>query len=130
MSIEDYFDSVRCLIEECPAVDTFDIQCNKRHTYEGYLRIRICFVDNSELHVREYVDVEGFIERVLHAYHYMDGQKNTIFRYDNAKHHSHKGLSTYPDHRHKGNKETVEESTAPDLDEVLAEVRKHLRFPR
>ena len=41
---------------------------DKRGTHEGYLRGELYFVDASVLHVREFVDVETTVERLLYVY--------------------------------------------------------------
>jgi len=60
---------------------------DKRGTHEGYIRGEISFVDASVLHVREFVDVETTVERLLYVYQYTDPHKQLRFRYDNTGHH-------------------------------------------
>ena len=47
----------------------------KRGTHEGFIRGEITLVDESVLHVREFVDVELTVERLLYVYQYMDPRK-------------------------------------------------------
>ena len=58
MRIEAYFQQVRETIETCPGVQAFNVTCDKRSTYEGFVRGEVYFVDDSTLHVREFVDTE------------------------------------------------------------------------
>jgi hypothetical protein len=45
---------------------------DKRGTHEGYMRGELFFVDASVLHVREFVDVETTVERLLYVYQYTE----------------------------------------------------------
>ncbi|NER39877.1 MAG: hypothetical protein F6J93_39095 [Oscillatoria sp. SIO1A7] len=87
MSIENYFQQIRVIIEEYPGVQSSEFVSQKRTEYEGFVRGNILFKDGSILHWREYVDVEYGIERDMYSYQYMDASKHLIFRYDNAEHH-------------------------------------------
>jgi len=58
-----------------------------------------------------------------YAYHYMR-EGRMVFRYDNASDITARELRTYPHHKHVG--ETIEESHAPTLREVLEEIARHL----
>jgi hypothetical protein len=53
---------------------------------------------------------------------YMTSDEQLVFRYDNTGHHKKQKLSTYPHHKHAGNRDNVIESTAPDLAAVLKEI--------
>lgn len=64
MRIELYFERTRKVIDACPILQSSNVAYDKRGTYEGYIRGELYFVDNSILHVREYVDVEIEIERI------------------------------------------------------------------
>lgn len=86
------------------------------------MRAELYFRDGSVLHVREYVDVETAIERLMYVYQYDDPTQGLIFRYDNTGHHRKLGLTTYPHHKHDGYEQNVVESSAPDLESVLDEI--------
>jgi hypothetical protein len=122
LPIEEYFQQLRNAISTCPAVSSFSLECNKRDTYEGFIRGEITFLDNSILHIREFVSVEVTIERDTYSYQYMDAQNTLLFRYDNTPHHKKLNLSTYPHHKHEGSQENVIISSAPILAEVLKEI--------
>jgi hypothetical protein len=47
------------------------ITYDKRSTHEGFIRGEVYFVDASILHLREFVDVETAVERLLYVYQYM-----------------------------------------------------------
>jgi hypothetical protein len=120
LRIEDYFRRVREAIEACPATQTFSVAYDKRSTYEGYVRGEITFIDGSVLHLREFVDTEADLERLMCVYQYVDTSSRLVFRYDNTGHHKNLGISTYPDHKHVD--EAVLPSSAPELREILSEI--------
>ena len=103
-------------------VQSSSITYDKRSTHEGFIRGEIYFVDASVLHLREFVDVEITVERLLYVYQYMDAHQQLRFRYDNTGHHKQLNLPTYPHHKHDGGDEQVVPSLAPDLAAVLGEV--------
>ena len=126
MLIEDYFQQIQLLIESSEIVKIFNIESEKRGIYEGLIRGKIDFQDNSLLHLREFVYVEISIDRKMYSYQYMDSENKLIFRYDNTEHHRKLNLPTFPHHKHDGSEDNVIKSDAPFLNEVLNEVKKIL----
>jgi hypothetical protein len=86
-------------------------------------------VDGSVLSLREFVDVETTIDRLMYVYHYMDATKTLIFRYDNTGHHRKLKLPTYPHHKHEGQEDNVIPSSAPTLAAVLNEIEQTVQLP-
>ena len=129
MQIEAYFQQLRELIDACPVVQSHSLTYDKRGTHEGFVRGEISFVDGSILHLREFVDVEITVERLLYVYQYMDSGQRLRFRYDNTGHHKRLNLPTYPHHKHEGAEERVVPSRAPDLTAVLSEVEAAVELP-
>lgn len=129
MRIEVYFERTRKVIDTCPILLSSNIAYDKRGTYEGYIRGELYFVDNSVLHVREYVDVEIEIDRLMYVYHYMDASSTLVFRYDNTGHHQKLNLSSYPHHKHDGEEDNVIASSAPDLATILSEIEELVELP-
>lgn len=107
MRIEAYFQQLRGLIEADPLVASFNVAYDRRSTYEGFVYGELHFVDGSVLHVREYVDVETSVERLMYVYQYLDAAGAFVFRYDNTGHHKKLKLATYPHHKHDGSEENV-----------------------
>ncbi|MEQ8466064.1 toxin-antitoxin system TumE family protein [Coleofasciculus sp. E1-EBD-02] len=124
MLIEEYFQQIKLLIESSSIVQLFNLERDKRGIYEGFIRGKIDFNDNSLLHFREFVYVEIYLNRKMYSYQYMDSVNNLIFRYDNTEHHRKLNLSTFPHHKHDGSEDNVITSDAPLLAEVLKEVEK------
>lgn len=129
MRIEVYFERTRKVIDTCPILLSSNIAYDKRGTYEGYIRGELYFVDNSVLHVREYVDVEIEIDRLMYVYHYMDASSTLVFRYDNTGHHQKLNLSSYPHHKHDREEDNVIASSAPDLATILSEIEELVELP-
>ena len=103
-------------------VQSSSITYDKRSTHEGFIRGGGYFVDASILHLREFVDVETAVERLLYVYQYMDAHEQLQFRYDNTGHHKQLNLPTYPHHKHEGSDKQVVPSPPPDLAAVLGEI--------
>ncbi|MBD2194828.1 MULTISPECIES: toxin-antitoxin system TumE family protein [Calothrix] len=126
MLIEDYFQQIQILIESSQIVQLFNIEPEKRGMYEGFIRGKLEFEDNSLLHLREFVYVEISIDRKMYSYQYMSSENNLIFRYDNTEHHRKLNLTTFPHHKHDGSEDNVVKSNAPFLADVLKEIEKIL----
>jgi hypothetical protein len=129
LRIEAYFQQLRDLVDASPVVQSSSITYDKRSTHEGFIRGEIYFVDGSMLHLREFVDVEITVERLLYVYQYMDARKQLRFRYDNTGHHKPLNLPTYPHHKHVGSNERIVSALAPDLAAVMDEVETLVRLP-
>ena len=124
MRIEAYFATVARWVEACYLVERSSLTYQVRQAHLGYLRGELTFRDGSILHVREFVDVELTIDRLAYAYHWMNSERHTRFRYDNTDHHPH--ITTHPHHKHVGQPERIEPSQAPTLQEVLLEIEQML----
>ena len=111
-------------------VQSSSITYDKRGTHEGFIRGEIYFVDASVLHLREFVDVETDVERLLYVYQYMDARQQLWFRYDNTGHHKQLNLPTYPHHKHESSDKQIIPSSAPDLAAILGEVETLVRLPQ
>ncbi|MFH1907649.1 MAG: DUF6516 family protein [Chloroflexota bacterium] len=85
------------------------------------LRGEVKFVDGSQLHFREFVQLKQGQppNRYKYAYHYQRTDEAVIFRYDNARHYL--DLSTAPHHKHVGETDVIA-ANAPDLQSVLKEI--------
>lgn len=129
MRVEDYFTGVRKTVELSPIVRLSKITYEKRGTYEGIIRGRVQFVDNTVLEWREYVDVETKVDLLMYVYQYMDSSMRLIFRYDNTGHHKKTALPTYPHHKHKGSDDSVVPSDPMDLSNVIQEIESMVEVP-
>jgi CRISPR/Cas system-associated exonuclease Cas4 (RecB family) len=129
LKIEEYFLLIQRAVESSPIVRLSDMTYEKRGTYEGVVRGRLQFVDDTVLELREYVDVETKKDRLMYVYQYMDSSNNLVFRYDNTGHHKRLGLLTYPHHKHEGREVNVVPADAKDLPAVLDEVELIAKLP-
>jgi hypothetical protein len=130
LRIEAYFQQLRDLVDACPVVQSSSITYDKRGTHEGFIRGEIYFVDASVLYLREFVDVETDVERLLYVYQYMDARQQLWFRYDNTGHHKQLNLPTYPHHKHEGSDKQIVPSSAPDLAAILGEIETLVQLPQ
>ncbi len=129
MRIEAYFQQIQSITAACSFIQLSNVTYEKRGTYEGFIRGELHFVDDSVLHLREFVDVEAGGDRLMYAYQYMKPSNNMVFRYDNTGHHKKSALLTYPHHKHEGSEETVLPCSAMDLDAVLQEIELLVQLP-
>lgn len=129
MRIEAYFHALQEIIDTCPLIQASTMTYDKRGSYEGFIGGEINFCDGSILYLREFVDVETTIDRLMYVYQYMDSFKRLAFRYDNTGHHKKLNLPTYPHHKHEGSEDYVIASVAPDLAAVLNEIEALVRLP-
>jgi hypothetical protein len=109
-------------LDACLIIQSFNVAYDKHGSHEGFIHGQVYFLDGSMRYVREYVDVETTLDRIVYAYQYMNSDEQLVFRYDNTGHYKKLNLHTYPHHKHVGSVDNVIESTAPDLAAVLKEI--------
>lgn len=117
MNIAEYFGTVSNKIEKHPLVKRLYIRSMQISLKRGYVRLMALFVDDSELHVFEYVNSE--LKKLSYAYHYQTPSGSLIFRYDNEPHY--RSLPSFPHHKHVV-QEAPSASQEVDLDDVLKEI--------
>ena len=94
MRIEAYFRQIEKTIETCAVIQLSNVTYEKRATHEGFIQGELNLVDGSTLHLREFVDVEITVDRLMYTYQFIDSSKNMVFRYDNTGYHKKLRLST------------------------------------
>jgi hypothetical protein len=121
MNVEDYFGSVaRSLEEQSPVVSVDVLASLASDAYNGLLKARVWFWDDSYLDLYEVVNTElGYPVRVHYSYAYLRKEQQ-VFRYDNAPHYP--NIITFPHHRHVGIEEDVVPAEQPSLGDVLSEI--------
>jgi len=116
-----YAASIDAALRNCLVIAIHSFQIVELSPTTGYIEGEALLVDGSHLVFFEFLrQGEPRLEREKYRYHYMDGDNQLIFRYDNAPHHSE--VATFPHHNHTSL--GADESTAPDFATVLAEVEK------
>jgi hypothetical protein len=88
----------------------------------GLVEGRLVFIDQSELHFTEYLDVRYTVRKLSYSYHYQRKGGELLFRYDNAQH---RPLLPYDNHKHLDSGRVVRSDT-PQLSSVLEEIMEHL----
>lgn len=124
VSIERYFQALQKVIAASSIVAISDISFEKRSDHVGFVRGNLTFVNGSQLHLRELVDVRQIVTRSMYVYHYQRADGSFVFRYDNARHFHQ--LPNFPHHRHAGDEDNVAASHAPTLAEILTEVESSI----
>ncbi len=120
--IDDYFEQVRKLIAASPVIRSSNVAYDRRSDEVGFMRGDLYFIDDSRLHLREFVRQIGNApaERYSYAYHYQRAGGALVFRYDNTKHFP--NLPNFPHHKHAGDESKASPAPLPDLASVLKEI--------
>lgn len=120
--IEKYFGQIENLLQNFPIIITYTLTKKIYNHKQGYIRGSISFENGYYLEFMELknIDIEG---KLKYRYQYMDAERNTIFRYDNAPHH--KSLQNFPHHKHQKN--DVVASSEPTLEDILFEIAQQNR---
>jgi hypothetical protein len=125
MKIDDYFANLERSLRRNARVGKIEepVLCLASDDYNGLIRCRIVFWDNSFLY--EIVSTElGYPVRVYYAYTYLREGKR-VFRYDNAPHHPE--IATHPYHKHIGARDRLVPADQPTLKQILDEVEDLLK---
>lgn len=127
MTIDDYFSGVeRGLLQNVRLGSPEQpILCLASDEYNGLVRCRIFFYDDSYLDLYEVVSTElGYPVKIHYSYQYVrNGER--IFRYDNAPHHPE--ISSFPHHKHIGTTDMLSETSEPHLAKIFAEIKSFLQ---
>ena len=122
MTIDDYFAALERTLRQNSQVSRIaePVTCLTSDDYNGLIRCRAFFWDDSYLDLHEVVSTElGYPVRVNYAYTYVrEGRR--VFRYDNAPHHPE--IITHPHHKHIGPAERLAPADQPTLSQILAEI--------
>ena len=122
MIIDDYFAAVERGLRQNVQTGGIEepITCLASDDYNGLIRCRVVFWDDSYLDLYEVVNTElGYPVRVHYAYTYVR-ERQRVFRYDNAPHHPE--IVTHPHHKHIGPSDRLAPADQPSLSQVLAEI--------
>lgn len=98
-------------LDDSALVVSYRVNDFRKSNFAFYLNLKIHFTDNSELHVREYVDAD----RRKYPFHWQSESAKLIIRWDNAPHFP--NIITFSHHRHLPDG-VVEASSDISLDEV------------
>ena len=119
--IQTYFAQIKRIIDQYAATNFVlgaNVSFDMRPGDQGYLTGTLIFIDDTRLHVSEYLDQVGeTVEKLMYSYQYQDAANQLIFRYDNARH---KPALASAEHKHLPAQ--IIEASASALDEVLAEI--------
>lgn len=121
MSVPDYLADVLRKIGEHPLVKRLSVSRMHSSSERGFVRAVALLIDDSELHVFEYVD--SGLNKISYAYHFQDQAGKLVFRYDNEPHYPE--LATFPHHKHVS-EGVPEASEEVDVDEALVEAATHI----
>jgi len=127
MTVDDYLSGLERGLSKNIRIGSpeLPIICLASDEYNGLIRCRIYFYDDSFLDLYEVVNTElGYPVKIHYAYTYVrNGQR--VFRYDSAPHHPE--LSTFPHHKHTGSADTPSATAEPTLSQILEEISTYLQ---
>ena len=110
--IREYFSEVEKKLEEIKwLIKKKNIELNLVSEEMGIIKGKIVFVNNNALDFRELVSEE----HTDYRFHFMNGNKRLIYRWDSAPHH--KEITSFPFHLHTP--EGVRECDKVNLIEVV-----------
>ncbi|UCH97227.1 MAG: hypothetical protein JSV88_10355 [Candidatus Aminicenantes bacterium] len=113
--ISAYISQVKKTIDKLPGVLSDELIIDNRGDVVLYLKGKIVFTNQSELHLKEYFISVPEFKKIAYSYHYQGAEKELIFRYDNAEHHQES--ENFPHHKHVGDKTFSAEEIS--LDKIL-----------
>ena len=94
-----YCAKIENLIEDCPIVIHFSIDCDEVDANIFYLKGALELIDGSFLHFIEFVEIhDNAPNRLKYKYHWQSEAGNLIARWNNVPHH--KEINTFPHHMH------------------------------
>lgn len=121
MLLRNYLNSLHKEIEKLENygfMESVEVKEEIRAIKQALVTARIVFLNDSELHIKEYIDARYKIERVSYAYHYQDRDGNCIFRYDDAVH---KPKLKSREHKHTMDGRIVP-ADLPDISTIFEEI--------
>ena len=126
MTAREYYRSVLQLLATSTVVTNQRIEFDEQDVDVAYLKGAVDLVDGSTLFFAQYVQLEGGsssrIIRKKYRYHWQAPSGETLYRWDNARHHP--GLATFPDHVYVGPEEEAQESAPMDLWHVIDQIER------
>jgi hypothetical protein len=126
VKIDDYFDGFERGLHQNTLISKVDqpIALLSSDDYNGLIRIRAHFWDNSFLDIYEVVSTElGYPVRITYSYTYLRNEQQ-VFRYDNAPHHPE--IATHPHHKHLGSLNKLAPADQPSISQILTEIAEWL----
>jgi len=125
MSLDEYLALFRKAMEKFEKygyADMVEIKEEVRANKQAILIAKVVLIDNSILHIKEYIDAKYGIDRVSYAYQYQDSADRLIFRYDNA---AHRPALGFKEHKHASDGK-IFEAALPDIFDLVDEILRHL----
>ncbi|MCQ3937100.1 MAG: hypothetical protein DPW18_08650 [Chloroflexi bacterium] len=117
--IEEYFLEFENILRDFPNIQSYSLSKKIYNNRQGSISGKIVFENGYFLEFTEVVDT-GQANKVKYRYHFMDKQKNLVFRYDNAPHHPQ--VKSFPHHKHTTR--LVRAAKEPTIQNILMEISK------
>lgn len=116
MKYRKYCSLIEDIIEDCPIITHFSIDCDEIDIGVWYLKGMLELIDGSILYFIEFVEIQDEISnRLKYKYHWQSESGDLIARWDNVPHH--KEIDTFPHHMHDG--EGVHAFKSVDLEIII-----------
>ncbi len=117
--IEKYFEKIEKIINSFNEItDNYSTRKKIYNDSQGLIFGEIIFKNEFTLSFLELIDTSQK-KKIKYKYHFMNSEKELIFRYDNSK--NHPNLLNFPHHVHLQNE--ISASSEPDFFDILIEIR-------
>jgi len=114
---------IEAAIRRSALVVTYDLVKMQLSINTGYIEGKVTFINNSRFVFFEFLrQTAAGVEREKYRYHFMNGDDQLIFRYDNAPHHPE--IVTFPHHKHLP--AGLSENAAPNFADVFTEIESYV----
>jgi len=120
--IDEYFKEIENTINSFPLILFSTRKFEKVDVDEGFLKIKLVLLNQSQLHIFEYIKINNKPIIENYRYHWQDKNSKVIKRWDNAPHHP--NIKTFPHHVHEG--EIINPSEQPNINQVLNIISKEM----
>jgi len=121
--LESVAQPIESAIRDSALVVTHNLEKVQLSATVGYIEGNITFIDSSRLVFFEFLrQIGDGVQREKYRHHFMDGNGQLIFRYDNAPHHPE--VATFPDHKHLPT--GLVESVALHFADVFVEIEAYV----
>jgi len=120
VKIEEYLDSIIKFLRIHPLIKNTSIDRKIVTKNRGYVKATITFINDSQLHIREFINSK--LRKINYAYHYQGSDGKLIFRYNSAPHHTE--VKTFPHHKHTPNKPEPEPAKEKTIIDIVSEIAK------
>ena len=122
--IIDNLNRTKALIISSGLIKSYRIQAERVEEEEGYIRVKTELTNGDGLDLFEYYILdEGKVKLDKYSFHWQDGKRDLVRRWDNAPHHP--AVRNFPHHVHFG-KQEIRSGREMSTEKVLELIAKEI----